>query len=68
MDDTHECPKNGCTRRVPSHMLACRNHWYAIPAPLRSAVWNAWQNGAGAGSPEHSAAISAAVRSLNPSP
>lgn len=49
----HECPRNGCTRQVPEHMLMCRSDWYRVPRPLRDAVWATWRNGAGAGSPEH---------------
>ena len=60
----HTCPGPGCTRSVPQHMLMCRNHWYAVPPALRSAVWSAWQNGAGAGSDEHTQAIMAAIQSI----
>jgi hypothetical protein len=62
---THECPATGCDREVSIDMLMCRSHWYMIPKPLRTAVWNAWQDGAGAGSAQHTAAISAAIRSVN---
>jgi hypothetical protein len=64
---THECPAAGCTREVRQEMLMCRIHWYMVPPPLRAAVWNAWQDGAGAGagSPQHTAAIRAAIRSVN---
>ncbi len=62
---SHECPGRGCKQRVTAHMLACRPHWYMIPAPLRAAVWAAWRDGAGAGSLEHTAAITAAVEALN---
>src|SRR5216684_4415646 len=27
IDSTHKCPRNGCDRRVPAHMLMCRNEW-----------------------------------------
>jgi len=36
----------------------------AVPKPLRDAVWTAWRNGAGAGSAEPTAAITAAIRSI----
>ena len=65
MDDTHECPGYGCTRRVPEHMLACRADWSRIPRVLRDAVWAAWDNGRGAGSPAHRAAITAAIDAIN---
>jgi hypothetical protein len=61
----HDCPANGCMRRVAAHMLMCRPHWYMVLAPLRSDVWNAWADGAGAGTAEHWRAIIAAVRAVN---
>jgi len=62
---THECPATACTREVRQDMLMCSSHWYMVPAPLRNAVWNAWQAGAGAGTARHAAAIRAAIRSVN---
>jgi hypothetical protein len=62
---SHHCPRNGCTRRVPPDQLMCREDWYAVPKPVRNAVWRAWRNGAGAGSREHQAAIAAAVAAVN---
>ena len=62
---SHECPVGGCKRRVAMHMLMDRDHWYMVPKPLRSAVWDAWRNGAGAGTPEHMAAIRAAVEAVD---
>lgn len=63
-DDSHECPKNGCDRRVPFHMLACRAHWYQVPKPIRDAVWRTYRD-PGMGSPEHGAAIRAAIGAMN---
>jgi hypothetical protein len=60
----HTCPGPGCKRQVPQHMLMCRNHWYQVPRDLRSDVWNAWQDGAGAGTIEHTEAILAAIKSI----
>jgi hypothetical protein len=62
---THECPATGCGREVRITMLMCSTHWYMVPSPLRTAVWNAWQDGAGAGTAQHAAAINAAIRSVN---
>jgi hypothetical protein len=62
---THECPAAGCTREVSIDMLMCRQHWYMVPGAIRTAVWNAWQDGAGAGTAQHTAAISSAIRSVN---
>ena len=64
-DDTHECPRNGCTRRVPPDQLTCPPDWHAIPKTFRRAVWTAWDDGRGDGSPAHTAAIRAAIRALN---
>jgi hypothetical protein len=46
-------------------MLMCRSHWYMVPKPLRDAVWNAWANGRGAGSPAHRDAITEAIEAVN---
>lgn len=43
----------------------CRPHWRMVPKPLQRAVWAAWRNGLGAGSPEHAAAIRAAIKAVN---
>lgn len=60
---SHQCPGPDCTRQVANDLLACRDHWYAIPKSLRTAVWRAYR-GPGMGSPEHLAAVRAAVASL----
>ena len=62
---THRCPALGCTRRVSSKMLTCQPHWFMIPGPFRRAIHAAWAGGAGAGSPGHAQAITAAVDALN---
>ena len=63
---THRCPGPDCDKQVPPDMLACPRHWYQVPRPLRSAVYRAWDDGAGAGSPEHTAAIGAAIGKMRP--
>lgn len=67
-EQSHDCPRQGCGRRVPSHMLACARHWYQVPKPLRLAVWAAWNNGAGAGTMAHRGAIDAAISAMNRAP
>ena len=62
---SHECPANGCTAAVSGSMLMCRPHWYMVPKPLRNAVYSAWADGDGAGTPAHGAAILAAVQSVD---
>lgn len=64
MSSTHACPAPGCENRVPRSQLACRSHWYALPADLRSAVWDAY-NHHGPGSDEHGEAIGAAIEWLD---
>ena len=61
----HGCPVRDCAAPVGARMLMCRPHWYAVPAPLRRAVYDAWRGGLGAGSAAHRAAILAAVRSVS---
>jgi len=61
----HECPANGCTAPVDITMLMCSKHWYMVPKPLRNAVWRAWARRTGAGTPAHTAAILAAIDSVN---
>jgi hypothetical protein len=65
-DDTHECPGPGCTRRVPSHMLACARHWRQVPMNLQQRVYRTWNRGAGYGTPEHHEAMQAAVATMRP--
>lgn len=61
----HECPATACTEQVPPDMLMCRAHWRLVPPADRAAVYAAWRRGAGAGTPEHTAAITAAVGAVN---
>jgi hypothetical protein len=61
----HKCPGPGCDKQVPADMLMCRAHWYQVPKALRNAVWAAWRRGEGAGSPAHTAAITAAIEAVN---
>jgi hypothetical protein len=65
---SHVCPAPGCETQVPAHMLACRPDWYRIPKPYRQAIWRAWRDGAGAGSLEHRAAVTAAKGWLEDNP
>lgn len=64
-DSTHECPADGCNRRVAPGMLMCPADWRRVPGPVRRALWRAWDDGAGAGTPAHHAAMAAAIRSVN---
>ena len=60
-DGKHKCPAPPCNRRVPYEMLACRNHWYAIPRHLRDQIWDAYLSG----SPEHTTLIAEAIQLLH---
>lgn len=41
----HTCHAHGCSRRVPPHMFACRQHWFALPAKLRTAILREYRSG-----------------------
>jgi hypothetical protein len=62
---SHDCPAKGCTQPVSATMLMCRPHWCMVAKPLRNAIWTAWANGLGAGTPAHRAAILAAIDAVN---
>lgn len=36
------CAANHCTEKVRPGQLMCRNHWFELPAHMRSAIMNAW--------------------------
>jgi len=40
----HKCPAPTCSATVPTSQLACRGHWYALPAELRFRIWAAYKN------------------------
>lgn len=42
---THHCHWPGCRKAVPPKLWGCRNHWYALPAPLRAAIWRTYVPG-----------------------
>jgi hypothetical protein len=62
---SHQCPANGCGQTMPDHMLMCRPHWYMTPRPLRTAVWDAYRDGAGVGTPELARAQDLAIDAVN---
>lgn len=41
----HTCPARGCDARLPDKILFCRPHWYALPKPLRDAIWATYRPG-----------------------
>lgn len=44
-DGRHECPWPGCTRRVQFEVWGCRQHWFALPDQLRTAIARSWRRG-----------------------
>ena len=51
----HKCPAPSCPLRVPSSQVACRGHWYALPAELRRRIWALYRSAPL--SPEHMEAL-----------
>ncbi|MBY0459370.1 MAG: hypothetical protein K2V38_18750 [Gemmataceae bacterium] len=41
----HGCHWPGCTRQVPPARWGCKPHWFALPKPLRDAIWAAYRPG-----------------------
>lgn len=41
----HHCHAHGCTRAVPPKLFMCKSHWYALPKPVRDAVWREYRPG-----------------------
>ena len=39
------CMHPHCRRPVAPKYLACRDHWYQLPAELRGEVWDAYRPG-----------------------
>lgn len=60
----HQCPATGCDKSVPVDQLMCPRHWYMVPRPIRSSVWNAYR-GPGPGSAQHAHAVTLAIRAVN---
>lgn len=42
---SHVCHAHGCNRRVPPSMFACKPHWFALPKPIRDAIWQEYREG-----------------------
>ena len=41
----HLCHAVGCPATVPPKMFMCRRHWFALPAPIRAAIWKEYRPG-----------------------
>jgi len=42
---THHCHAKGCQAAVPPKMFMCKKHWYALPKPMRDAIWAVYRPG-----------------------
>lgn len=58
----HECPKNGCVKRVRKDMLACSQHWFQVSKKTRDWVWLTYLSGR---DEEHQQAVAAAIEEMN---
>ncbi len=59
---SHTCPAAGCTKTIPSHMVACKAHWFKVPKELRDQIWATYRTKPGG--PAHREAVFEAVRLL----
>jgi hypothetical protein len=41
----HDCHWPGCGRACPPAMWGCKEHWFALPKPLRDRIWRAYRPG-----------------------
>lgn len=39
------CDAPGCSVAITRGKLMCRDHWFALPRPLREAIGSAWREG-----------------------
>jgi hypothetical protein len=37
-ENTHRCPKRGCTEQVRNSLFACGTHWAALPVDAKEAI------------------------------
>lgn len=40
----HKCAAVDCEEQIPSQLLMCRPHWFAVPKPIRDEIWRAYRN------------------------
>jgi hypothetical protein len=41
----HHCHWPGCEKQVPPAMWGCKQHWFKLPAELRSKIWATYKPG-----------------------
>ena len=64
-DDTHPCPVRGCGVPVDADRLTCPPDWRRVPKAVQRALWVAWDDGCGAGTPAHRAAMRLGIAAAN---
>jgi hypothetical protein len=62
---THLCPRRGCPREVPDHLLMCGRDWRLVPPPLQRDVNVAYDHGRGLGTLALMNAQIAAIKAVN---
>jgi hypothetical protein len=53
---------------VDDDVLLCAADWRTVSLPLRRALYAAWDDGRGRGTPAHQAAMDAVIRAVNGEP
>lgn len=38
-----KCAHPHCDAQTATGQLACKPHWFALPKPLRDAIWSTWR-------------------------
>lgn len=41
----HLCHNPNCRQPLPAHLVAHRSAWFALPKPLRDAIWSNYRKG-----------------------
>lgn len=60
-DGKHDCPVDGCTKRVPAHILMCKSHWQTVPRQLQRDVYATYAHGTGVATEEYAEARRLAI-------
>lgn len=42
---THPCRWPGCHRKVGLKLWGCKPHWFALPASIRTRIWDSYRPG-----------------------
>lgn len=41
----HKCHATACPVPIPPEMFMCPRHWFALPKPMRDAIWKTYRVG-----------------------